>query len=242
MRDSQPKSKPSPPPTGPSSRDPFDLLEAYVDDELSGEDRRFVERSLATAPGLAAELALARRIQAGLRSMPKQSCPESVSRRVSDQVLGKLEAPRAPGAGPPKNKPHHPTRLGNGPFGGSSDGWTAGWRAAFVALGRHPARLAAGLALIATAWISHSALVDVHPISPPSALSRSDHLATSAAHETASSPSESPDQAPSAQEVARAEQEVKLALAYLGKLGRTAGKSVVQITGESAARAKGPNS
>ena len=234
MRDSQPTPKSPSSPAVPSDRDPFDLLEAYVDGELNGEDRRFVEQSLATTPGLAAELALARRVQSGLRTMPKQRCPEAVSRRVLNQIASETRE-----ASSITDEPKRPPRSAVSTLGG----WVTDWRAAFAAFGQRPARLAAGLALIAIAWISHHTLVGLSGMSPSTpALTVADSHGLNAERDIIPSPSDGLVDTPSAQEVARAEQEVKLALAYLGKLGRTAGKSVVQITGESAGQAKRPNS
>lgn len=61
------------------------LLEAYIDGDLSQEQRCSVEAHLATCEACQRELALARRVSAGLRSLPLQTCPE----RILEEVLEK---------------------------------------------------------------------------------------------------------------------------------------------------------
>ena len=230
MRDSQPPSTSSSQP----NTDPFDLLEAYVDGELNEEDSRFLEHHLATNSELADELALTRRVQLGLRALPKQRCPEAVSQRVWSQTLDP-EPADVPSRHP--NTGRRPSLL---------DQWASAWRAAFAALEQRPARLVAGFALVAIALVSHHAWVDLFDLSAPGPVvsSHPGPGTPNVVHSISEIEPSNPDgSAPSAQEVARAEQEVKLALAYLGKLGRTAGKSVVQITADSAGRssARGKN-
>ncbi len=53
-------------------------IEAFLDGEVNAVTRRRIEAHLSTCGGCRAELALARRIQGGLRGLPRLTCPERV--------------------------------------------------------------------------------------------------------------------------------------------------------------------
>ncbi|MEM1177689.1 MAG: hypothetical protein AAGM22_05060 [Acidobacteriota bacterium] len=67
----------------PDEHTTTDLIEAYLDGELSEAERRGVLAREAEDPHFAEELALARRIQSGLRSMAVECPPEVVTAVVS---------------------------------------------------------------------------------------------------------------------------------------------------------------
>ena len=179
-------------PSSANGRDPFDLIEPYLDDELSTRDRRLVDERLRQDPELVQALDLARRIQVGLREMPAQACPPQVTNKVLS----------------------HTERT-----------WQHRLRTSLDSFGLRPTRLVAGFALLVIALVSHQILLDHEPPTDPGHTS----VMPVAVQE------------PTPQEVAQAEEDVKLALAYLGKLGRTAGNSVMRMTRDQATRVGSPS-
>ncbi|RMH16663.1 MAG: hypothetical protein D6696_17675 [Acidobacteria bacterium] len=141
-----------------------ELLEPYVDGELNAAARARIDRHLASCPACAEQLELARRVGAGLRALPPQSCPPRVTRAVLAQ------AERA----------------------AQSGGF---WRRLLPA---PPPRWRPALALLLLAALSF-AVLRRPPATPPPV---------------------------PAADVAQAEEEVKLALAYLGRIGAQAGTAV----------------
>lgn len=178
------------------------LLEAYIDDDLSADDRRALERRLADEPELAGRLQLARQVQEGLRGLPLKSCPPEVVQRVWERV----------------ERPGPIARL-RAELRRALGGWSPA---------RHPAWLGMALGLALTVAV-------IRPwdgLSTPSMSGSANSgievpIDRAAAYATATGSRSSP---PTPQDVAAAEEEVKLALAYLGKLGRTAGSSVRRLT------------
>lgn len=170
-------------------RDLDELLEAFLDGDLSPMEQRRIARQAEQSPDVARRLAAARRIRDGLRALPRQSCP----RTVEAQALAYAEA-RATSL--PHRLRGHLTRL-----------WTA--PRLLQAVGA-----AAALVLILTVGLQndglHRAPAELEP----------DPGRTAVASEGLDAQGLSPE------DVAAAERDVKLALAYLGKLGRTAGGSV----------------
>ncbi len=63
----------------------LDLLEPYVDGDLSPAEAARLRFHLESCPACAAELALARRIQRELRSLPQLDCPPEIVDRVRRQ-------------------------------------------------------------------------------------------------------------------------------------------------------------
>jgi len=59
-----------------------DRIDAYLADELGDIDRGALESHLASCPNCAAELTLARRLDAGLGALPLEACPPSVTAAV----------------------------------------------------------------------------------------------------------------------------------------------------------------
>ncbi|MCG8463096.1 MAG: hypothetical protein MI919_42985 [Holophagales bacterium] len=201
-------------------------IEAYLDGELPDTDRRQLEARLETDPTFARELELARRIRTELRALPFESCPPSVLESLDNRLLASerdgraaawrrwpkaaLELLRRPGLKPPQLKP----------------------------LLQRPA-------LSTLAALSLAALLTI------GLLQQGDSLHDPPTHRSLSVPATGSDSLPlgpgvspapptasdatanggwSAAEVARAEHDVKLALAYLGRFGRTATESVRQLT------------
>ena len=200
------------------NQDIDELLEAYLDDELSPEEHLQVSRHLEQDPEAAAKLAMARRIQQGLRSLPKQTCPKPLTERVIAYAESDEEARR------------------NAWTVKFQERWRRVWRP-LADLGSGPAWLGGAVAAALTLVMA----VAVHQQGPNSWSHPASWTSDSVAHSTSLSttpettvdPSPGIDSLPeglSPQEVAAAEQEVKLALAYLGKLGRTAGGSVKQLS------------
>jgi anti-sigma factor RsiW len=137
----------------------LDLLEPYLDGDLEAGEAGRVRRHLERCPECAAELALAGRIQAGLRALPELDCPPEILEKVKRRGPGEVVAFR-------------PRRA-----------WSLRVTAAAAAL---------VLALTGGALFVRS---------------------------------QQPDQ-PSPEEIARATQEARFALAYLGKATRRAGFDV----------------
>ncbi|MBW8873805.1 MAG: zf-HC2 domain-containing protein [Acidobacteria bacterium] len=63
----------------------LDLLEPYVDGDLSPAEAARLRSHLESCPACAAELALAERIQRELRSLPQLDCPPEIVERVRRQ-------------------------------------------------------------------------------------------------------------------------------------------------------------
>jgi anti-sigma factor (TIGR02949 family) len=64
----------------------LDMIEPYLDGEVSGEDASRLESHLLSCPACAEELAFAKRTQHTLRHLPQQRCPDSVVYAVVDRV------------------------------------------------------------------------------------------------------------------------------------------------------------
>ena len=207
-----------------------DLIESYLDDELSEIERRRVERRAQEDQNFAAELELARRIRGGLRAMRLQCPPEVTSAalaRISDeedrQALRRqrwwswLRLPM----------------IEPGQFGAWRPGAaTLGAALALVFLftvGPASELMAPPAASVSTMAVS---TIDVHSSeatakTPVSAGSVSSGSVSSEPVPTGVSEL-SPD------EVEAARREVELAFAYLGRLGRTAEVSVRRLATEKA--------
>lgn len=174
-------------PEMPTNQDMDELLEAFLDGDLSPMEMRRVARQVERDPDLARRLEAARRVREGLRSLPRRACPE----RVAQQAVAY-----------------------------AADHATNPWRQLLQRLSEMltPPRLvqaggalAAALVLLLATGIGYDSL---SPDAPTTASPKAPLVVESAGT------------SPSPQEVAAAERDVKLALAYLGKLGRTASGSV----------------
>jgi len=72
----------------------LDMIEPYLDGELSGEYVSRIESHLLSCPTCAEELAFAKRTQHTLRHLPEQRCPDGVVYAVIDRVGPERPAPR----------------------------------------------------------------------------------------------------------------------------------------------------
>jgi anti-sigma factor (TIGR02949 family) len=72
----------------------LDMIEPYLDGEVSGEDASRLESHLLTCPACAEELAFAKRTQHTLRHLPQQRCPDSVVNAVVDRIGPERPAPQ----------------------------------------------------------------------------------------------------------------------------------------------------
>lgn len=70
----------------------LDLLEPYLDGDLTPEEADRLRAHLAGCPACAAELALAGRIQRELRALPQPDCPPEVIQRVRTAGRGEVVA------------------------------------------------------------------------------------------------------------------------------------------------------
>ncbi len=182
-----------------------ELLEAFVDDELSAAERSLVDVHLATCAHCASQLSLAQRVRGSLRELPAQAFPPSLLPTDVKTDAGDVRARRGErsredtrrsvvslrGWRPWRSKRHaggSPNGRRGGRLSGKPSGKPSGsppaWAATAIAAGL-VAVLAAGLFL--------------RPATP----------------------------VPS-HDVAQAEAEVKLALAYLGRIGERTGSIVAQ--------------
>ena len=165
-------------------------LEPYIDGELDPWKERLVEKHIQACAECAAEAGLARRVRSGLRGLPSQTCPDRVVDTVLQETgLQKTGLQKAPQQKAPPAAPVSIRSL-------RPVHW---WRPALA--------LAAMLFLaVSLPRLVDTLSTDPHPA--PSAPSNS-------LPELAATPSLTPELPPD--EVARAEAEVKLALAYLGR-------------------------
>ena len=60
----------------------LDLFDAYLDNDLSPEERLHLEEHIRSCPTCAEELAFAQRINDTLRNLPEEKCPDSVIERA----------------------------------------------------------------------------------------------------------------------------------------------------------------
>lgn len=155
-----------------------ELLEAFVDGELTAAENALVEGHCRFCRSCSKELIRAQRLAQELRSLPGYECPPRLAQSVMRQAAA--EASRAG-----RQRPSLGRRL--------ADRLSAAWQPAL-----RPA-LAGGLL---AAMVAVGAL-----LAPPARLAQ-------------------PEASPSAAELARAEAEIKLAFAYLGKVGEHAGLTV----------------
>ena len=198
--------------TGPEMAE--DLIESYLDGDLSEIESRRVERRAQEDKDFAAELELARRIQGGLRSM-RLSCPPEVTNDAWARI-------RAQEGQQSRRKRWwswlRVPRIEPGPFGA--------WRPAAATLG-------AALALVFFFAVDPAN----EPLTPPAtsiatmAVSTPDISAPEAGPKAGASATSvaAAQQDLSPAEVEAARREVELAFAYLGRLGRTAEASVRRL-------------
>ncbi|MEO1367579.1 MAG: zf-HC2 domain-containing protein [Acidobacteriota bacterium] len=178
-----------------------DLIEAYLDGELSEADARRIELLEKSDPDFAEELALARRVQSGLRSMAV-ACPSAVVAAVEART----------------RRPNWRQRLSRFAAGGPVVG---PWRPALATLG-------AALALLI---VSSTQLPRVTPPGAADGGVDRTPAVSPPAPETvdlASAEADVPGGV-SADEVEAARRDIELAFAYLGQLGRTAESSVRRL-------------
>jgi anti-sigma factor (TIGR02949 family) len=77
-------------PHDPPCEEALDLLEPYVDGELSADDAARLRSHLERCPSCATELELAARIQRELRALPELDCPPEVLERVQRAGRGEV--------------------------------------------------------------------------------------------------------------------------------------------------------
>lgn len=183
-----------------------ELLEAYLDGDLSDVDAQRMARRLERDPDARRRLAAAERVRSGLRSLPRQSCPP----RIENEVLAYA---RRQEARPWNRLAEWLHRLISAP-----DLRAAPWQGALVG---------AALLLVLAVGLRST---DLGSLDSPTLRSPSGTLTGPAAGSTAGPSVTAATGDLSPQEVAAAEQDVKLALAYLGKLGRTASGSVRDLS------------
>lgn len=70
----------------------LDLLEPHLDGDLTPEESARLRRHLEGCAACAAELALAGRVQAGLRALPQPDCPPELLARVLETGRGEVVA------------------------------------------------------------------------------------------------------------------------------------------------------
>src|SRR3954449_2802373 len=70
----------------------LDLLEPFLDGDLSPAESARLQAHLSGCAACAAELALARRVQAGLRALPQPDCPPELLARVLAAGRGEVVA------------------------------------------------------------------------------------------------------------------------------------------------------
>lgn len=161
-----------------------ELIERFVDGELTAAEADFVRAHAAACPACREELARAREVVRELRRLPPLSCPPQVTAAVLARAAAEAgeERPAAP-------RSHQTSRRGGG--------W---WRRLSAAPAWRPLWGPALAAAAAAAFLA-SALLLPHPAPSPAGTM-------------------------SAAELAETEQEIKLAFAYIGRVGRQAGDRV----------------
>ncbi|MEM8994021.1 MAG: zf-HC2 domain-containing protein [Acidobacteriota bacterium] len=179
-----------------------DLIEAYLDGELSEADARRIELLEQSDPDFAEELALARRVQSGLRSMAV-ACPPAVVAAVEART----------------RRPTWRQRLSRLAAGGPAVG---PWRPALATLGA-----ALALLVVSSTQLPRA----LTPPGAADGGGESAPVASSPAPETVDLASAGVDVTGgvSADEVEAARRDIELAFAYLGQLGRTAESSVRRL-------------
>jgi anti-sigma factor RsiW len=189
-------------PSPPECERARDRIDPYLEDELSRREAAEVAAHLAVCPDCRAELAMARRLREALRAgLPMLACPPEVTDRVL-AIAREEEAAAAAILRPA------PAELAPRPGPGSRQPTLRRWRTWFGEGMLRPALAAAALlALLLAAPLLYRAVV------PP--------------------PAEAPELAAgegepvySAEEIARAEEEARLVLAYVAAVGRDAGRAV----------------
>jgi anti-sigma factor RsiW len=182
------------------------LLDAWPDGELSAEEAGRIERHAALCPACAEEVALARRLSEELRGLPPLVCPPEVTRRVLAVAAAQARASGEDAAAAAATSPS-----------GGAPGRSL-WSLLFGRLTHRGAPPGTGSA----------------PRRPPSDL-RGSWLRPALAGALVATLTGAgalvltrrpPEPRPSAEELARAEIEIKLAFAYLGRVGREAGVRV----------------
>jgi hypothetical protein len=71
----------------------YDLISAYLDDALEGDDLRAVEQRLATDPAFAAEVAVMRRVVALIHDLPELAAPRDF--RLTREQASRIDRERA---------------------------------------------------------------------------------------------------------------------------------------------------
>jgi anti-sigma factor RsiW len=188
------------------------LLEPFIDGELAAAQRQAVERHLAGCAGCAASLAEARELAGALRALPELACPPAVTAAVLAHARADVASAGGAGAGnrrmagaatlpfpgPRRTAPRAEQSARTLPPPSAT---FRGWRAAAAA------------ALLVAAGASALLLVEGNGL-------RNSPASSTAASAGQPAPPLTPE------ELARAEIEVKLALAYLTEVGRDAGTTV----------------
>jgi len=85
-----PTRRPGAPPGGLPCDEALDLLEPHLDGDLTPEESERLRRHLEGCAACAAELALARQVQAGLRALPQPDCPPQLIARVVEAGRGEV--------------------------------------------------------------------------------------------------------------------------------------------------------
>jgi anti-sigma factor RsiW len=152
-------------------------IDEYLDQELDGAEAARLELHAGLCPACAEELALARRVQQGLRSLPALACPEPVRAAVLDRARRETAQRRRAGTG----------------ILGLCRSAAAGLRRRAALLRPAPALAALLLAALLGAWIAERP---------------------------------APPEIYSAEQVARAEAEVRWALAYVAEVNRRTGEKL----------------
>jgi hypothetical protein len=178
-----------------------DRIDPYLEDELPRREAGEVEAHLARCPDCRAELAMARRLREAMpEGLPMLACPPEVTARVL--AVARAEAERTEAAGAHREPVAPPVSPGEERGSRRWRGWLGeGWlRPALVA--------AAMLLLLVAAPLLYRAVAPAPPEGAP---------------EVAAGEGEP---AYSAEEIARAEEEARLVLAYVASVGRDAGRAV----------------
>ena len=71
-----------------------ELIDAFLDDELSGKDKARLENHVAACFSCKEELALARKVKRELRALPQKECPERVVAAILEKIPA--ESPEVP--------------------------------------------------------------------------------------------------------------------------------------------------
>ncbi|HUF78085.1 MAG TPA: zf-HC2 domain-containing protein, partial [Thermoanaerobaculia bacterium] len=180
-----------------------DRIDPYLEEELSRPEAEELGAHLAECPDCRADLAMARRLREAMQEgLPMLACPPEVTARVL-AIAREEEAARPEASQPP------PVELVPRPGPAGRELAPRRWRSWLGTGTLRPALAAAALlALLLAAPLLYRAVVP-----PPSA--EAPELAAGERQPVYS-----------AEEIARAEEEARLVLAYVAAVGRDAGRAV----------------